>query len=272
MEDLAIVAEWMHSRGVDVVAPEDMLCRDLFCSNTDERRHHFLYEALSNPTVDAVWALCGGYGAAKLLPLLRSEKMPDGPKVFVGLSDATAVHLFLNQEWNWTSLHAFSAIRVLDPLTDLDCLEETFRQLSSPDLSCPIVVIPMNRPALALSTLSGRIVGGNLSLIQCGMGTFWQVKGRDKILLMEDVRLRAYQVDRILNHLEQVGVFHNLIAILFGDFLHCEEPNGTSLVDVVLERFAERSEFPVFRIPSVGHGHRCLPLWLNRDISLTVGQ
>jgi muramoyltetrapeptide carboxypeptidase len=143
-------------------------------------------------------------------------------------------------------------------------MEEGLSAYSLPEL------IPMNTQAQKITTLSGRVVGGNLTIVQTSLGTPWQLKVKDKILFFEEVNERGYRIDRILTHLQQAQFFNGVKAVLLGDFVKGEEPDGTTLIWEVLNRFAANSPFSVFKLPGCGHGRQNYPIPFNYDISLGV--
>ena len=121
-----------------------------------------------------------------------------------------------------------------------------------------------------MSSLTGKLTGGNLCLLTCSLGTAWQTNPRDKILFLEDIDERGYRVDRMLTHLQQAQAFEGVKAIIFGDFVRGMEANGTSLIPPVLKRFAESTSIPIFSLPGCGHGAENFPLPFNMDLTFPV--
>ena len=80
--------------------------RDVLSSNNDRARFEQLRAALEAPDSRAVWCLRGGYGSLRLIPELVKIKLPDIPaKLFIGISDITSIYLYLNQAWQWPTIH-----------------------------------------------------------------------------------------------------------------------------------------------------------------------
>lgn len=131
--------------------------------------------------------------------------------------------------------------------------------------------MPLNTLAEKSHTLHASVTGGNLCLVQTSLGTNWQVDARKKILFLEEVGERGYRIDRMLEQLQQANVFKGTRAIIFGDFLEGEEPDGSSLVNPVLKRFAQRLDLPVIQIKGIGHGHVNFPLPLGTKATLQLG-
>lgn len=252
--------------------PDDIFGIDLLCANTDAKRFDFLKAALLNTESRAVWCLRGGYGSGRLIPQLANLEVKNPvPKLFIGMSDITALHLFLQRHFHWVTLHGPSVRQV----TDNDVAKENIEELKQIMFGRQNVLrynnlTPLNKQGLKNQLIETCIVGGNFCLIQASIGTLWQVDARNKILFLEEINERGYRVDRMLQHLEQAGIFKDVTAVIFGDFTGGQEPNGTCLIDPVLKRFAESCDFPVLRCPGIGHGkfNRVLPLGTNTQLQL----
>lgn len=261
---------YFESLGRRVILPEDAFGKDLLCANTDEMRFKHLKEALLSDA-DEIINIKGGYGLTRLLPSLMTLPKPAKIKMMYGISDATALHIFLNQVWDWPTVHGPAGAQLSEQRVDEDSIRRTLRMMEE-GLSAYVLpaLIPLNDQAKLESSISGKVIGGNLTLVQSGVGTPWQLNGADKILFFEDVQERGYRIDRMLNHLLQAGVFQNVKAVLFGDFIKGEEPNGTCLIWDVLHRFAAEVKLPVFQLPGCGHGIQNYPIPFNYPIELKV--
>lgn len=271
---LVFLANW----GLEARYPAGLFGRDVLCSNDDRTRFEFLKDALHARDSKAIWCVRGGYGSIRLVPELMKLKRPKGPpKLFVGLSDITTLHLFLKQEWGWPTVHG----PLLDRLgkgaarpryvTELkkyvfgDMNEIEFKGLKA-----------LNSSATKRKVLRGSVSGGNLITLQSSLGTpvSWRTKG--EILFFEDIGERGYRVDRVLEHFDQVGVFKKAKAVVFGQFTGGAEADGKSLTPAVIKRFAhemdKRYGLPVFSGLDSGHGVVQRPLPFGTESVLHLGE
>lgn len=261
---------FFESIGRKVTLPEDTFGKDLLCANTDEMRFKHLKDALLSEA-DEIINIKGGYGLTRLLPNLMKLPKPAKMKMMYGISDATALHIFLNQIWDWPTVHGPAGGQLSMQTVDADSINRTLRILEEGLSACTLSeLIPLNAVAKEMKSLKGKIRGGNLTLVQTSLGTPWQLDVSDKILFLEEVNERGYRIDRILTHLQQAQFFKGVKAVLFGDFIKGEEPNGTTLIWDVLQRFAHEASFPVFKLPGCGHGNQNYPIPFNYEISLSV--
>ncbi|MCC5016326.1 MULTISPECIES: S66 peptidase family protein [unclassified Legionella] len=267
-EVLSDLNDLLGSWQLNCIIDQAIFGNDLLCANTDEIRFNLLRKALLNSATKAVICARGGYGSMRLLPQLSQITPVNPPKLFVGMSDITAIHLFLEQQWQWPTIHGALARDKFSPESILSLKSILFGDVEQISLSG----LPLNELAASDKVIEARLTGGNLTLVQTSIGTIWQLDGQNKIIFLEEVGERGYRVDRMLEHLSQASVFKEAAAILFGDFLTGNEPNGSSLVKPVLERFAQNSPIPVAQIEGIGHGYTNFPLLLGAVAKLQLGE
>lgn len=243
--------------------------------NTDEKRAETLTDALSDRNVHYLWFVRGGSGALNLYPVLHSNRQrifSSTPKIIVGFSDVTAVHSFVNHELNWPSVHGVVAAYNRD-MNEIDknktlnlnsSLNEVFATLSyGVDYSG---VEPLNPQAV--KTVTGKLDGGNLTLVQSLFSTKYEGTYTNKIIMLEDTGVTAKQLDRTLHQIEYSRKFHPR-AVVFGQFYTRNAGDAEkSLYREVVKDFAERVNYPVYYYPEFGHGETNLPFILNHRASI----
>lgn len=270
-EDVDITKRYFEDLGMKVTVPSNLLGEDLLCAHNDSVRFSHLKTALTDPAVDIVWLLRGGYGLTRLIPDFLQMKKPTKQKLFIGFSDGTVLHVFFNQIWGWTSLHGPGAIQLSRKKVGDRTIDATLRIVEKGIASyTPPILRSFNKSAREMSSLSGTLIGGNLCLLTCSLGTRWQINPLNKILFLEDVDERGYRIDRMLMHLQQADVFKQIKGIILGDFTRGEELDGTSLIPAVLERFAANIDLPVFHLPGCGHASENFPLPFNTPLIFSV--
>lgn len=260
--------ELLESWQLNCIVKDDIFAADLLCANTDEARFEHLKNALLHPESKAIICARGGYGAMRLIPQLNTVQAPTQAKIFVGMSDTTCLQLYLQQHWGWPTIHGAAApdrysaesIAALKALLFAEVEQAEFTNLK-----------PLNEQAKQDRAIESSVTGGNLVLIQTGIGTNWQMDGRDKLILLEEIGERGYRVDRMLEQLRQANILKGAAAILLADFLGGDEPDGTSLIQPVLQRFAERCDIPVVQMKGIGHGRTNYPIPLGTNARLQLG-
>jgi len=243
---------------------------DSFSANTNEIRAQNLINALKSPDSTVIWALRGGYGATPLIRELDKHDFSSTPKVIIGYSDLTALGLYFTQKYNWKFIHGgmlswYIAGKQINELTIMkSLLDNSWTKLE-------YKLVPLNSAARNSYSIAAKVLGGNLSLIQCSLGTKWHIDTKGKILFFEEVGERGYRIDRMLHHLKDADGFEKTIAIIVGDMSCTPENDGSTLCDVAVNHLAQSLNIPVFKSNQFGHGDQNYPLIFNYDAHLRMG-
>lgn len=267
------VESFLKSWDLCPLIPNDIFGEDILFAQSDEVRFDHLYKALHNEESRFIWCLRGGYGSARLLSFLENIPSPSKSKILIGSSDITALHIFLNQKWGWPSLHAAPLKTIVMNDISKESVERLKNLLLKGQMKQRYTSIkPLNGAAEVKRTIHAPIIGGNLTLVETSLGTFWQTDTNNKIIFLEEVDERGYRIDRSLVHLSQAGLFNDAKAIIFGDFLGGEEKDGSSLIQSVLKRFADSLSIPVLKMEGIDHGFNDTPLPLGFPLVLETGK
>lgn len=258
-------AEVLASLGFPVAVRRQALLRRGRYAGTDAQRARALLRALADPGTRAVVFTRGGFGAARILPLVIDRLATLPPKIVVGYSDATSLLYVLTGKLGWVTFHG--------PMVASD-----FGALAPADRRSFLAALTTSRPAvLPLSTTirrgvaEGRLFGGCLSILVSLLGTPYAVDLSDRLLFIEDVNEEPYQIDRMLTQLRQTGQLARVRGIVFGEMASCGRRRD--LLAVVHERTADLGVPVGFGLPSGhGRGKRTLPLGVRARLDATRGR
>ena len=230
-----------------------------YTANSDETRLELMTKALNDPETEVIWAMRGGYGSSRILEELSRLPAPDKPKVFIGYSDMTFLHLFLHQ-WKWKTIHGAMFLEVRGKEKDKDNLRLVAEIIAGKKSELRYDGLePFNQLAKdAAEPITGILTGGNLTCVAAAVGTPWPLDGAGKIIVLEDVKERGYKLDRLLTQLRLAGMFDKAEAVVLGTF-----SEGDDDVGFALGRFAKECGKPVFKTDMFGHGTKNYPLIFN---------
>lgn len=272
-ERLAAGLASLRAAGLNPVLSPACLARRHYLAGGDGERAAALSALLADPDIDGVLLARGGYGAMRLLPLLDLEPLRRRPKAVVGFSDATALHLALGA----CGLVSFHGPMVESgpagmPPTDLEGLLWAVGRHAPPGrLPLPPGAAPV---ALHPGRATGRLVGGNLTLLAATLGTPWEVETTGCLLLLEDVGESPYRLDRSLTQLWLAGKLQAAAGFLLGELVGCAGgPGDPAPLQVFAERLRPLGRPCLAELP-LGHGARrlTLPLGAMAELDAAAGE
>lgn len=259
---IEVLKDW----GLQVVLGEHALNQHFGFAGTDEHRRNDLQIALNSSEIKAIFPLRGGYGSSRLLDLLNFDAFKLNPSWIVGFSDITAL---------LTHIDTFKIAGIHGPMPNNFCqkggenaLELLRKILFEGKMD---IHIPSNNQNV-LGKVSGKLIGGNLSILTHLIGSSSFEKPAGKILVLEEIGERLYHVDRMLVQLKRAGYFENLAGLIVGGFTDCLEAPlkiGKSVTELILEH-TEAYGFPIaFDFP-LGHIPTNLPVIFGTNANLLI--
>ncbi|HVK07790.1 MAG TPA: LD-carboxypeptidase [Gemmataceae bacterium] len=251
--------ERFESMGFRVRVPATLTARkDRYLAGSDDDRAAELNAAIKDKTVQAVFAVRGGYGLTRILDRIDYRALRDHPKIITGFSDLTALHLAIARECRLVTFHAPMPQASLHRDDgghgySADVFWRTVRADKYPNGGAGFTIpLPADRPkpkGLVPGKARGRLVGGNLSLLAATVGTPYQVEADGNILFIEDTGEAAYRVDRMLSQLRLAGLLGKFAGVVVGTFDGTDERE----LEAVLRDYFGKSKVPVMTGFPVGH-------------------
>jgi muramoyltetrapeptide carboxypeptidase len=234
-----------------------------YLAGTDEERAADIHAMFERRDVKAIFCIRGGYGTPRLLPLLRYRLITRNPKIFVGYSDITALHLAFWKRTGLVSFHASMAGVDMADAMDSFTEEMFWRLLTSPKKAGPIAFPPPGPEGVVQGKATGRLLGGNLALVTALIGTRYQPRFDDTLLYLEDTGEDPYRVDRMFTQLRGASILARCSGIMIGHFTDCvpKDPSTpTFTTEQVLREYLTAARRPaLWRVP-FGHERRNIPI------------
>ena len=262
--------ELLKDWDLNVVIGENVYNDDGHFAGSDSERILDFQTALDDNSISAIWCARGGYGAMRVIDNLKFEKYKENPKWIIGYSDITAIHSDLHIQKS-ESIHGLmcKSLEKLDINKD-ESVKLLKKTLFGNSLSYQIAGNSYNVEGKA----SGQLVGGNLTLLHCLLGSKSSIDTKGKILFIEDLGEYLYHIDRMLYSLKRAGYFDNLNGLIVGDFTDLRKnttPFGRNLNELILDIVNEYKIPVVFGFPA-GHGEKNFPMIFGREIELIVSK
>jgi muramoyltetrapeptide carboxypeptidase len=276
-EPTKIWVDALETLGFDVVLGDNYFARHGYFAGDDEARAADINAFFTDPDVRMIFAR-GGWGAPRLLPLLDYDMMRANPKVLLGYSDATALITAVHVKTGLVTFHGPSPLHLFSA--------EHFRRvimngekyvLENPRFNTGNTLVQTENRIRTITPgkASGRILGGNLSLLTAVMGSEYLPDWEGSILFIEDVDEAVYRIDRMMTELALAGVLDRIRGFVFGRCTDCDPSGGFGSLTME-EMIAEHIKplgIPAFAGTMIGHidAQFTIPLGIDVEIDADAG-
>ena len=275
-EEIYKATETAKYFGLVPVFGENLMSGDGYKTRSVQGRIDDLHSMFVNKNINAIMCIRGGYGSSSLLDKIDYDLIKKNPKIFIGYSDITALHIAIHQI---TGLITFHGPVMLSSFSDytINYFRKALFDLRPIGLinNPGSTKIRNNNPIHTISSgiAEGKLVGGNLSLISSLMGTKYELNCNNKILFLEDVGEKPYSLHRMLTQLKQSGKLDNANGVIIGKCDDCQ-PSGSqnslwdySELEAYEDIFKDYSK-PVFSGMLIGHTKEQLTLPIGVEIRI----
>lgn len=266
----------LEEMGFSVFMSEGCDHQNGYLAGSDDQRVKDLHEMFTDHRVNGIICLKGGYGTPRILDRIDTELIKTNPKVFMGYSDITALHLLINQKASLVTFHGPMVASEFSKGLDRITMDAIRKSLMNPE-PAGLLKNPEGEEIhnLVNGKAEGRITGGNLALVTAMMGTPYEVDTKGKILFLEEIGEDPYRIDRMLTQLRLGGKLKEAEGIIFGDFKDCESSKHEDVPGLkeLLQEFAMDAGVPSIYNLQSGHclPHLVLPLGVNVILDATEG-
>ncbi|MGA1868865.1 MAG: S66 peptidase family protein [bacterium] len=258
----------LNEYGFKIKFLDTIFAKKGYLAGTDKRRADEINTMFCDKDVHAIFCARGGYGSARLIPLLKADSIKKNPKIFIGFSDITVLHLFIHKTCSMVSFHG--PMVATDQLAYIRALSEHCL-LHALTKDSPLPPIPFSKNKIVREGRGkGVLIGGCLTLLIHSLGTHYEIDTDNKILLIEDRKEAPYRIDRMLYHLKAAGKLEKINGVVFGDILTSTQgrsDNEKKLRDLINEVF-DRQNIPICIGLPFGHALENLTIPLGIEVTL----
>lgn len=279
--NVEIAAESLAALGFKTKRGANLLARRGYFAGTDEQRAADLNAMFADPEVRAIHCVRGGWGSARLLPLLDWKTIARNPKILLGYSDITTLLLALHARTGLATFHGpvgasqwnpFSVGYLKRVLQEGEAVTfENLKEIDEDDLT----VVENRVQTLRPGTARGRLLGGNLTVLTSLLGSDYLPDWDGCILFLEDVEEAPYRIDRMLTQLRLAGILQKARAVIWGHCTDCRPGAGFGSLTVteVLQDHLQPLGVPTWQGAMIGHIDRqfTLPLGIEVEVDATAG-
>jgi muramoyltetrapeptide carboxypeptidase len=231
-----------------------------YLAGNDAQRARLVNRFFKDPAINAIVCARGGFGCLRILPLVDFDVIRENPKVFIGFSDITALLTSITIRSGVVSFHG-PVVTTLAKAPEIT--RNTLLGAISSDM--PLEVQPANGVVIQAGRAQGPLIGGNLTTLCHLLGTPFEPRLKNRILLLEDRGEAIYRIDRMLFQMKLAGCFDGIAGLVLGSF------EGCGSLDAVFQVFEEHFRdisAPILAGFDVGHGEKNLTIPLGIDAIL----
>lgn len=252
-DDLQAGCEALRRAGYRPFYFDSILDKDLYFAGSVHRRVHELEEMFVREDVHAIVCARGGYGANYVLEALDLAKIEANPKIFVGYSDLTCLLTYFSDALGLVTFHGPMVAKDWAHEAGVDVASWT-SALALPEAWEVNVSAGSGAIGLVEGAAEGILYGGCLSILVASLGTPYEIETANKILFLEDVAAKPFQIDRMLMQVKLAGKLDDVRGIIFGEMLDCRQTaNPEYTLEEVVLRIVGDLEIPVAYGVRSGH-------------------
>lgn len=280
-QDVQFAIEAFEVMGFKTKVGKHVFDRHGYLAGKDADRAADINEMFADKSINAIMAMHGGWGAARLLPLLDYKLIQKNPKIFIGYSDITSLLLAIYKEtglitfhgpvgsstWNSFSTDYFKrtliegqAVEMVNPVSKKDNLVQTDDRIYT----------------ITPGQATGKLLGGNLTVLSHILGSPYVPDFKGAILFLEDVGEQVYRMDRMLTQLKLAGILNQISGFVFGKCSEClpsKESYGSLTLEDLFEDHIRPLNIPAFSGAMIGHiaNKFTVPVGLDASIDASKG-
>ncbi len=258
--DLQIARETLGALGLKAKFAPHLLDRYGYLAGKDADRAADVNAMFADPEVSALMAMRGGWGCARVLPLLDYDAIASHPKILMGYSDITALLVGLYARTGLVTMHGPVATSTWNAFS-VDYVRRVLFAGEAVTMAPPVNLegnLAQTKDRVETihgGKTSGRLLGGNLSVLVGIVGSPFVPAWDDAILFLEDDGEDIYRVDRMLTQLSLAGVLKSLNGFVFGKCTKCGpgEGYGSLTLEEVLRDHIGPLGIPAWYGAMIGH-------------------
>ena len=280
-ETVQVAVESMQALGFKVKMGKNIWKRYGYLAGTDEERAGDINDMFADTTVSGILCVHGGWGCARLLPLLNYDLIRKNPKVIVGYSDVTALLLGIHAQTGLVTFHGPVGSSTWNDFS-VKYFKKVFMEAEKVKYENPtakgdnLTQVDDRINTINKGVARGKLLGGNLTVLCHILGSKYTPDFKNTIIFCEDVEEQPYSVDRMINHLKLCGAFEAMNGFVFGKCTKCEPGSGSygSLtLEDLWEDHIKPTKKPAFTGAMIGHINNkfTIPIGIEAEINADLG-
>lgn len=280
-QTVQVIVESMQALGFKIKFGKHVWDRYGYLAGKDADRAADLNDFFADSSVQGIVCVHGGWGCARLLPLLDYDTIRKNPKVIIGYSDITALLLGIYSQTGLVTFHGpegaaswngFTVNYFRKVLMDAEAVFYENPKIAGDNLT----QVADRIDTLGSGKARGKLLGGNLTVLSHMLGSAYVPDWKDSLFFCEDVDEAPYRMDRMVTQLKLCGILDEINGFIFGKCTDCEPGNGSygslTLEDVWNDHVRPLKK-PAYSGAMIGHIRQkfTIPVGLEAEIDADAG-
>jgi len=258
--------ERLQALGFKVIEGKHIHDRYGYLAGEDKARAQDINDMFANPKVKGIFEVRGGWGSARVLPYLNYDLIKQNPKVLMGFSDITSLLLAIHKQTGLVTFHGPLGGWYPWPQYTINYFKKVVMQGKQVDFFNPTsfdnskdLIQTENRiHTIHGGVATGRLIGGNLSILTTMIGTPYMPNIKGAILFVEDTDRYYYEIDRMMDQLKNAGVLNQISGFVFGQCTDCnallaDESLHSFTLNEILDQYIKPLGIPAWSGAMINH-------------------
>lgn len=271
-EDVEQAKQTFTALGLKVKLGRHLLDRYGYLAGKDRNRAGDVSAMFTDKSVKAIIAMRGGWGGNRILPLLNYNSIRANPKIIMGYSDITSLLLAITTRSGLVTFHGPVGISTWNNFT-WKYVKSILFDAQAVTMNNTLIT-KLRREIITPGKAKGKLIGGNLSVVNSMLGSPYLPTWKGSILFIEDIGEDIYRVDRMLTQLKNAGILNQLSGFVFGQCTRCNPSDENSLTLMqVLQEHIRPLNIPAWYGSMIGHikDKFTLPIGIQVEIDANAG-
>lgn len=259
-ETVRVIVESMQALGLKVKMGAKMWERYGYLAGKDADRAADLNAMFADPQVQAILCVHGGWGCARLLPLLNYDTIRQNPKILIGYSDITALLLGIYSQTGLITFHGPEGAATWNSFT-VNYFRKVLMQGEAVLYENPkekgdnLTQVTDRISTLNGGKARGKLLGGNLTVLSHLLGSKYVPDWKGSLIFVEDVYEDVYRMDRMITHLKLTGALDDMAGFIFGKCTKCDPGDGfgSLTLEDVFDDHIRPTRKPAYSGAMIGH-------------------
>ena len=248
VDEIMLAKNKVEEKGFKVEFSKNLFSNSLGYSSSAKEKAEDINYMFSNKDIKMIWCAKGGENSNSTFGYLDYNLIKENPKIICGYSDITSITNVITARSGLITFSGTNFKTIATDETDFS-FNEAIKRFVNGDVTLGKI---SDYKILKKGIATGKLVGGNLSLIRGLVEGKYKIDFNGKIFFIEELGFEtgpalAYNY---LYYMKQNGVFDKINGLWIGSYNH---ESNISLEKIVFDVIGDEYNFPIIKSDNFGH-------------------